>query len=144
MIAYEFSLARAVETLGEPDLVMCGLQAIDGDGCTLCGACEQICPVNAITIERVVKDIDLTRYSGVWVVAETEGAQRVKNVTFELLGKGRELAGSIGQTVSCVLLGNNVAGLADTLIHHGADTVFIAESEALSRYTAEGFRLVIT
>ncbi|MBN1308860.1 MAG: electron transfer flavoprotein subunit alpha [Chitinispirillaceae bacterium] len=125
-------------------IVMKEKKAVIGDGCTLCGACETVCPVDAITIERVVKDIDLTHYSGVWVVAETEGAQRVKNVTLELLGKGRELAGLIGQSVSCILLGNNVAKFADALICHGADTVFIAESEALSRYTAEGFQPVVT
>ncbi|MBN1578065.1 MAG: electron transfer flavoprotein subunit alpha [Chitinispirillaceae bacterium] len=125
-------------------IVMKGKKAVIGDGCTLCGACEQICPVSAITIERAMKDIDLTQYSGVWVVAETEGSQRVKNFTFELLGKGRELTDILGQSVSCILLGNDVAKFADTLIHHGADSVFIGESEALSRYRAEAFAPVIT
>jgi electron transfer flavoprotein alpha subunit len=115
-----------------------------GDGCTLCGACEQICPVSAITIERAVKNIDTSLYRGVWVVAETENSNKVKNVTFELLGKGRELADMLQQDVSCVLLGNNVGSFTDTLIHHGADRVFIGESVALQRHSIEAFHPVIT
>jgi len=28
---------------------------IDGDNCTICGACEEICPMDAITIEDTAK-----------------------------------------------------------------------------------------
>ena len=41
-----------------------------GDGCNMCGACVQVCPEDAITIERKVRDVDLSKYSGVWVFDE--------------------------------------------------------------------------
>ena len=63
-----------------------------GDGCTMCGACEQVCPEEAITIERKVRDVDVSKYKGVWVFAEVTDDQQIRNVTFELLTKGGELA----------------------------------------------------
>ena len=136
--------AKCVKACPFGVIVMKEKKAIIGDGCTLCGACVPICPVEAIAIERVQKDIDLSHYSGVWVVAETEGSKRIKNVTFELLGKGRELADILGQSLSCVLLGSDVAKFADAIIVQGADRVFIGESEALCRYSTEAFQPVIT
>src|SRR4030042_3387089 len=55
-------------------------------------------------------------------------------VGWELLGEARELAGASGGTVAAVLLGANVAPLADRLIDHGADMVLVADHPALEPY----------
>lgn len=119
-------------------------KAVIGDSCTLCGACQQACRFEAITIDRKVKDVDLSDFKGVWVVAETDGSAKVKNVTYELLGKGRELADELDEELSCVLLGDKVAGFADSLFHHGADRVYLGQSEHLGHYLTETFQPVIT
>src|SRR4030042_101042 len=49
-------------------------------------------------------------------------------------GKARERAGASGGTVAAVLLGANVAPLADRLIDHGADIVLVADHPALEPY----------
>ena len=52
--------------------------------------------------------MDKEQYKGIQVFAEQrEGV--VQNVAFELIGKARELADSIGEKVTAVLLGQNVA-----------------------------------
>ncbi|MBL7179181.1 MAG: electron transfer flavoprotein subunit alpha/FixB family protein [Pseudomonadota bacterium] len=55
-------------------------------------------------------------------------------VGFELLGKARELADISSGTVTALLLGRDVAALADDLITYGADTVLQADSPILDPY----------
>lgn len=55
-------------------------------------------------------------------------------VGLELLGKARELAEASGSKVAAMLLGADVAGLADRVIAHGADLVLLAEHAALEPY----------
>ncbi len=55
-------------------------------------------------------------------------------VGLELLGKARELAEASGSVVAAMLLGADVAGLADRVIAHGADLVLLAEHAALEPY----------
>ncbi len=74
----------------------------------------------------------------VWVLAEQlEG--KLNEVTFELLGKARDLALG-GQTVA-VLLGHGVQGLVGDL--GAADSVLLVEDETLENYTPETYRRVI-
>jgi electron transfer flavoprotein alpha subunit len=76
---------------------------------------------------------DFSGHSGVWVFAEqTDGV--LANVVLELLGKARELAGELGETVSAVLVGQDVAGLCDTLAEYGAQTIYLVEDPLLKDY----------
>ena len=58
--------------------------------------------------------MNLEEYKGVYVFA-----QQVDNVmngiAFELIGKGKDLAETLGTEVTAVLLGSDVRGLADEL-----------------------------
>jgi electron transfer flavoprotein alpha subunit len=69
----------------------------------------------------------------IWVFMEQRGGV-LHDVGLELLGKARELAEAGGGRVAALLLGNNVAPLADLLIAHGADLVLLAEHPALEPY----------
>jgi electron transfer flavoprotein alpha subunit len=55
-------------------------------------------------------------------------------VGLELLGKARELAGVGDGKVAALLLGAEMAPLADRVIAHGADLVLVAEHPALEPY----------
>jgi electron transfer flavoprotein alpha subunit len=69
----------------------------------------------------------------VWVFIEQENGQ-IATVSLELLAKARELAEQLDGRVSALLLGHEVAGLAESIIHHGADVVFVADHPELARY----------
>jgi electron transfer flavoprotein alpha subunit len=56
------------------------------------------------------------------------------DVGLELLGKARELAEVAGSTVAALLLGADVAGLADRVIAHGAGLVLVADHPGLEPY----------
>ncbi|KYH42241.1 MAG: hypothetical protein AYL31_002730 [Candidatus Bathyarchaeota archaeon B26-1] len=61
-------------------------------------------------------------------------------VTFELLGKGRELADRLGVDLSAVLLGYGVEDEAFNLIRHGADRVYLFEDRSLKEFDAVRYK----
>ncbi|SHI33545.1 electron transfer flavoprotein alpha subunit apoprotein [Parasporobacterium paucivorans DSM 15970] len=64
---------------------------------------------------------------------------KVTGVSYELLGKGRELAEKLNSDVTAVLLGHNVGGLCDKLASFGADKVVLVDDAALETYTTEPY-----
>ena len=73
-------------------------------------------------------------YSGqVWVYVEAIGDE-IAPVSLELLGKAGELAAALGEEVGAVVAGSGVGALAETLIAHGADHVYVAEHELLEQF----------
>ncbi|HHT01156.1 MAG TPA: electron transfer flavoprotein subunit alpha [Firmicutes bacterium] len=117
-------------------------KAVLTDQCTGCGACEAACPVSAIEVERKSEKEPADTSSGIWVYAEVQRG-KLATVALELLGKGRELADELGQGLAAVLIGSEVAGLADALFEHGADVVYLAEGEVFSQYRTEPYAQVM-
>jgi len=104
------------------------------DKCTQCGACASSCKFGAILLEvAFTREVDTSQYRGVWVVAEHLHGE-FRRGSYELLGKGRELADKRGAELSAVLLGDQVAGLASDLIARGADRVYLAQDPVLAHY----------
>jgi electron transfer flavoprotein alpha subunit len=86
--------------------------------------------------------IDVNRKGEVWVFAEQE-AGKLSDVPLELLGKARELAGKLGVPVAAVLPGHEVAPLAQKLIQHGADKVYLCEHPQLAHYQTAAYMKVL-
>ena len=113
------------------------------DRCTSCGACLQECKEKALQTDVKPREIpDFSDRKGIWVFAEQRGGQ-LHQVSLELMGKARELGTFLGQEISALLLGENVAGLSEILIEHGADQVFLAEHSALKDYRTTAYTKVI-
>jgi electron transfer flavoprotein alpha subunit len=66
----------------------------------------------------------------------------IQPVALELLGAGRQLADKLGGKLAGVLLGHNVGHLAQPLIHHGADVVYVADHPELATYRTLPYRRV--
>jgi electron transfer flavoprotein alpha subunit len=119
------------------------LAVIDFDKCTLCGACLEACKFDAILIrkdEYATKDI--SSYKGVWIFAEQHRGV-VQSVTYELLGKGRELADMLGTSLSAVLLGDGIEPESKELIYRGAENVYMVDSPKLKNYQSEPYSKVL-
>ena len=85
---------------------------------------------------------EFSEYKGVYVfVQQVEGV--IAPVSFELIGKAKELAKSLNTSVYAVLCGYNVAQLADELGEYGADTVVLIDDPALAEYTTEPYAQAI-
>ena len=86
--------------------------------------------------------MNIADYKGVWVFAEQREGE-LQKVSLELLGEGRRQADKLGVKLTALLLGDNVAHLADELAKLGADEVLVAEDKNLAHYTTDAYTKVI-
>jgi len=119
--------------------------ALIEEGCTLCGACTESCPFNAILIEKEVEEagVDISQYKGVWVFAEQKGG-KVEGVVYELLAKGKELAEKLEVSLSAILFGEKIEAEALSLVSHGADQVYLVEDPMLKDFQDDPYTDVLT
>jgi len=87
-------------------------------------------------------EVDKQSYKDIWVLAEVVGGV-VQPVTWELLGAGRNLADTRGCGLVCVLVGSDVAKLAESAIHYGADSVIIVEHQSFATFIEETWAAVL-
>ena len=111
--------------------------------CTNCGACIDSCEFGAITFEGSQERIrmDVAPFKGIYVFIE-QGNQTASKVSLELLGKARGLANEFSrlgknQLVTAILIGYELGGIADELIHYGADHVIIVKDEPFRMYRTD-------
>lgn len=81
-------------------------------------------------------------YKGVWVVAEHRHGV-LHNVSYELLGKGREIADALKVELAAVLMGDGVSSLAESLIKAGADKVYVVDNPMLKYFDDEAYAGVL-
>ncbi len=66
----------------------------------------------------------------------------LRDVTFEMLGKGQELAATLDAPLVAVLLGHNVDGFAAELAKH-ANLVLVIEDEQLEHFNSAAYQQVL-
>jgi electron transfer flavoprotein alpha subunit len=64
---------------------------------------------------------------------------RLATITKELLSCGRKLADDLAEELSAVILGDGVGDLAQRIIAHGADKVYIVDNPLLKDYRTESY-----
>lgn len=69
---------------------------------------------------------------------------RLKKVGLEALGEACRLAEKPGSAVVAVVIGSQVAPLADEIAAHGASKVLITEDPSLTHYASEAYTAVLT
>ena len=74
----------------------------------------------------------------IWVVAEIAQKQ-IRSVTYELLGRGIELAAELKSELCAVVLGVASKAQIMDLIAHGADRVYNVNHEQLSVYSSDAY-----
>ncbi len=117
--------------------------AVVDETCTACGACLPECPVEALSLpEREVEEVDLSVYQGVWFWVEQFRGQ-AGSISWEMAGKGRELADELGTTLTACVLGQGVERVAQEAIYYGADRVFLVDDPTLSVYRTDPYAAVL-
>lgn len=113
-------------------------------GCRMC----RLCVKNSGGVFEYVEERDSTpvvnkdEWRGIAVVAEiTEGA--VHPVTFELIGKARELAAKVNYPVYCLMIGYRISDLAKKILEYGADEVFVYDLPELQYFRIEPYTAVV-
>ncbi len=142
-----------------------GEPVIDQGKCIGCVKCVKVCPAQAIDMyftpeERAILDqllaeggaaageeedpeakalaAKLSAYRGVWVFIEQTEGEPAK-VSWELLGKGRELADTLAVPLSAVVLGENVENLCQEAFAYGADRAYLMDAPVFRHYRTESY-----
>ncbi|EES51372.1 FAD-binding protein [Clostridium botulinum] len=107
--------------------------------CKMCKLCVKKGPKGAIEyIEEEVKSIDKDLWKGISVYVDHVNG-KIHPVTYELIGKARELAAKINHPVYCVFIGHNVSEEAKELLHYGVNKVFVYDDEELKDFRIEPY-----
>jgi len=77
--------------------------------------------------------MNIADYKGLMVFAEQRGG-KIHPVSYELLGKGTELASQLGIEVSAVVLGNNLGDEVNELFYYGAQKVYYCDHPKLAGF----------
>ena len=135
---------------GEPQIIV--------EECIGCRKCVKVCPADALEMtipegehEPVEQPSTATEsaaetgqpvgadvWRGVWVFVEQNQGE-AHPVSWELLGAGRKLADDLGVELCAVVLGAQVAHLADMAFGYGADKVYLVDDPVLARYRTQPY-----
>ncbi|MEA2015924.1 MAG: electron transfer flavoprotein subunit alpha [Actinomycetota bacterium] len=124
------------------------IDIIDGkaainENCVFCGACVDVCRFNSIEISGIdEEEKDFSGYSGVCVYLEANG-KTVSDVGFELVSKGRELAGKLGVKLTALAVGSGIKESAMEAFDYGLDKLYLADSPVFSNNIDDIFSRIL-
>ena len=104
-------------------------------GCRMCRLCVKKGPGGAVEyMETQEPGINKDEWRAVAVYVEYNG-KAVHPVTFELIGKARELAAVTGHPVYALFMGYRVGEKAEELLAYGVDQVFVYDRKELEHFS---------
>ena len=107
--------------------------------CRVCRMCVNKGPQGVITFEEEkIEEINKDDYKGICVYADFNGGS-IHKVSFELIGKAKQLAAVINHPVYSILIGYNTKEAAQELLSYGVDKVFIYDDERLKNFDIERY-----
>jgi electron transfer flavoprotein alpha subunit len=108
-------------------------------GCRLCKACVNKGPKGVITFEEeTAPKIDKDEYRGICVYGNADHGQ-IHKVTFELIGKARELAAVVSHPVYVLLIGHDLDRNIEEIREYGVDKVFVYDHPDLDDFDVEKY-----
>ena len=94
--------------------------------CRLCKLCVKKGNGVFEFVEESTIEIDKSAWRGIAVyVDHVDG--KIHPVTYELIGKARELAAKINQPVYAIFLGENINRKAQEILHYGVAKVYVCD-----------------
>jgi electron transfer flavoprotein alpha subunit len=149
------------------EMTEAGEPIINTTRCIGCVKCVKVCPVQALEMSftpeelRILQELAassvsagvtaeldpeeaalakrLSAYHGVWVfIEQTEG--EAAKVSWELLGKGKELALDRDCELAAVVMGSGVEELCRQAIGYGAEKVYLMDAPVLLHYRTEAYQ----
>ena len=110
--------------------------------CKTCKLCVKKGPKGAVTyVEEARPEIDKSLWKGIVVYCDHVDG-KIHPVTFELIGKAKELAEKIHHPVYVLFIGSGITEKTEELLHYGVDEVFVYDDAKLARYMIEPYTAV--
>ena len=138
--------AKVTPESAEALVKVCPFGAIsyDGTGIDISSACKmcKLCVKKGGGLVDFVEDaaptVDKSAWRGVCVYVDHHEGD-IHRVTYELIGKARELASVIGHEVYALMIGSGIESAAEKLLHYGVDKVFVYDDPALLDFRVEPY-----
>lgn len=130
---------------------LCPFNAIEWDNeylqinaaCKMCKLCVKKGPAGVFTCEEEkVEAIDKSLWRGVCVYVDHVDGD-IHPVTFELIGKAREMAAKISHPVYAIFAGSDILAKAAEILHYGVDEVFVYDDPELKHFRIEPYTAVM-
>ncbi len=111
--------------------------------CKMCKICVKKGPKGAVEyVEDMGKEtVDKSLWKGVAVYVDHIDGE-VHPVTYELIGKARELADKINHPVYAIMMGSHIMEQCHELLHYNVDKVYVYDNEKLDRFKMEPYTAV--
>jgi electron transfer flavoprotein alpha subunit len=111
--------------------------------CKMCKICVKKGPQGAVEyVEEAIVAVDKSLWKGIAVyVDHIDG--NIHPVTYELIGKARELASKINHPVYAVMMGSEISANSRELLHYNVDKVFVYDKSSLDRFKIEPYTAVL-
>lgn len=147
MASIQINQQLAKQANSQELLALCPFNAIEitndtlsiNAGCKMCKICIKKGPNGIFEFkEDVVEQIDKSAWNGVAVYVDHNDGD-IHPITYELIGKARELADKINQPVYAVFIGNNISDKAEELLHYDIDKVFVYDHRELKHFRIEPY-----
>ncbi|MGM9973087.1 MAG: electron transfer flavoprotein subunit alpha/FixB family protein [Clostridiaceae bacterium] len=120
-------------------LVIENEQVTVNSACKMCKLCVKKGPEGAaIFVEEEKISIDKSQWRGIMVYVDHVDGE-IHPVTYELIGKAKELASKISHPVYAVFIGSDIGKQAEELLHYGVDKVFVYDQMELARFNIETY-----
>ncbi len=108
-------------------------------GCKMCKICVKKGPKGIFEyIETNKSQINKGEWRGILVYVDHVDGD-IHPVTFELIGKAKEMADKINHPVYCLFIGHNITNKAKDLLPYGVDKVFVYDNEELKHFRIEPY-----
>lgn len=108
-------------------------------GCKMCKLCVKKGPEGVFEFEEDQRvEINKDEWRGITVYVDHHEGD-IHPVTYELIGKAREMAAKINHPVYCVFIGSNIKDKCDKLLSYGVDEVFVYDSEEFKNFRIEPY-----
>ncbi|MBO5409421.1 MAG: electron transfer flavoprotein subunit alpha/FixB family protein [Clostridia bacterium] len=115
-----------------------GEQLEISSACKMCKLCVKKSD-GIIEFEEEIKEIvDKSLWTGICVYVDHSG-NKIHRVTYELLGKAKELAKVTGHPVYALMIGNSLGEETKKLLHYGVDKVFVYDNKAFEDFKIEPY-----
>ncbi|WP_195939808.1 electron transfer flavoprotein subunit alpha/FixB family protein [Romboutsia sp. 1001713B170131_170501_G6] len=107
--------------------------------CKMCKICVKKGPKGAFEfVENLKKEINKDEWKGIAVYVDHHEGD-IHPVTYELIGKAREMAKKVNHPVYCIFVGKDIKDKCDKLISYGVDEVFIYDSPEFEHFRIEPY-----
>jgi len=107
-------------------------------GCKMCRICVKTFPEIFEFIKDKVIEIDKSLWKGIAVYVDHNMGD-IHPVTYELIGKARDMAAKISHPVYAVFAGHNIKDKAREILQYGVDEVLVYDDPELKNFRIEPY-----